>query len=156
MTSPGLMNRAPHWRLTELPTATDPATFDFHHWNGVRFGRSKGPRTVLESTDTEAVKIGVLENTDRVSVKTRTRAAESVLENTDVIRIREDKNKEKEAVRISRPRGERQIQVCLILPIGLQIISLSSGRLILCELAEKKLTRSCKNCGGPVRRRGAC
>lgn len=42
MTTPGCLGvdgkgRAPHWRLTELDTATEPATSDFIRWDGTRF-----------------------------------------------------------------------------------------------------------------------
>jgi DNA-binding transcriptional MocR family regulator len=43
--------KAPHWRLTELDTATGPATMDFTRWNGIRFKRKKRsqprPRTTV-------------------------------------------------------------------------------------------------------------
>jgi len=56
MTSPGYLGvkgkgRAPHWRLTELDTATGPATMDFRRWDGKRFRQEKRsqprPRTRL-------------------------------------------------------------------------------------------------------------
>jgi DNA-binding transcriptional MocR family regulator len=33
--------KAPHWRLTELDTATGPATMDFKRWNGISFKRQR-------------------------------------------------------------------------------------------------------------------
>jgi DNA-binding transcriptional MocR family regulator len=46
MTSPGCLGvegrgRAPHWRLTEVETASAPPSMDFKKWNGTRFQRSR-------------------------------------------------------------------------------------------------------------------
>jgi DNA-binding transcriptional MocR family regulator len=54
MTSPGCLGvegkgKSPHWRLTELETATEPPTMDFKFWDGIRFQRQKRSQTRARS-----------------------------------------------------------------------------------------------------------
>jgi hypothetical protein len=70
--------QAPRWRLTELGYMKEPPTRDFMRWKLGNFFTDEKQSPVLENTDKVSVKTRTV-----VSVKTRTRNKTSVLENTD-------------------------------------------------------------------------
>jgi hypothetical protein len=103
--------QAPRWRLTELGYMKDPPTRDFMRWKPGNYFKDEKQNPVLENTDRVSAKTRTV-----VSVKTSTRNGTGVLENTDKGTARGVlESKDKSSIPLVRPRLAA-VEACLVRP----------------------------------------